>query len=193
MLGPTGAGLLYTSPRRAELSEPAVIGSDSVDNSTCPGMSACSAGYMPKLTWATAGTPPIAQVLGWSAAIDYLNDVGMDEIQRHDRALVGRLLERFVPNRRLALFGPNSSTEQVSLVAFNVVGVPSDEVGRILDENYRIAVRAGTHCARGYFMENQPDIEVMGNVRASMYLYTSEADVDRLASAVEEVASALSD
>lgn len=193
MLGPTGVGLLYVNPRRAELTEPAIIGSDSVDNTTCPGMGACSAGQMPQLKWATPGTPPIAQVLGWSAAVDYLRDIGFDAVARHDRELVFGLVERLASNPRIVLYGPTSASERVSIVAFNVQGLPSDEVGRILSENYNIGVRAGTHCALGYFMENQPDIQVNGNVRASIYLYNTQEEVEQLADALDEIAEQLAD
>ena len=191
MLGPTGAGALYVRREVAERIEPAIIGSDSVDNSSCPGMSACSAGQMPTIRWATAGTPPIAEALGWAAALDYLEGVGLDVVHAHSRHLLSIVLEGTRKMPGMALFGPADLEGRTSLLSFNLLDIPNEELGRILSESFGISVRAGTHCARGYFMENQPGVEAYGNVRASFYVYNTEDDARKLVSALGEIASTL--
>ncbi len=188
MLGPVGVGGLYVRKEIQDKVAPAIIGSESVPASACPGMSACAAGQMPHPKWVVAGTPPIAETIGWARAVEYLEAIGMESVVEHDRLLVDRALAGLVKIPGLTLFGPASSEKRSSIVSFSLGDLAHEEVGRMLSENFNVAVRAGTHCARGYFMENQPDSDAYGNVRASFYVYNTEQEVDRLVEGVDEIA-----
>lgn len=192
MLGPTGVAGLFVSRQAAARFEPAIIGSESVANDSCPGMGACAVGQMPSLSWVTTGTPPIAETIAWARALDYIQSIGHSQIEAHGRKLLKVCLDGLANVPGVALFGTSNLKLRTSILAFNLLGVPHEEVGRILSENFRISVRAGTHCARGYFLENQPDVEAYGNVRASFYLYNTERDAKALVDAVVEMAETLS-
>ena len=188
MLGPTGAGALYVRDEVAKRFSPAIIGSDAVEASSCPGMAACASGQMPETKWTVAGTPPIAEVIGWAKAVEYLQGLGLDRVREHDERLVSAAAEGLRGIRGVRLYGPKSSQGRTSILSFNIDGVPNEEVGRILTDDFGVSVRAGTHCARGYFMENQTDEEVYGSVRASFYLYNTPDDVHRLIRGVQAIA-----
>lgn len=188
MLGPTGAGALYVRDEVAHEYPPAIIGSDAVDNSSCPGMAACASGQMPETKWTVAGTPPIAEMIGWAEALRYLKAVGFDAIRAHDELLTKQVVEGLKGLPGVRVHGPADMTGRTSIVSFNIEGLPNEEVGRILTEDFGISVRAGTHCARGYFMENQTDEEVYGSVRASFYLYNTPEEARLLVDSVRQIA-----
>jgi cysteine desulfurase/selenocysteine lyase len=143
---------------------------------------------MPETKWTVAGTPPIAEVIGWAKAVEYLTSIGLDRVRDHDERLVSAAAEGLRPIPGVRLYGPKSSQGRTSILSFNIDGVPNEEVGRILTDDFGVSVRAGTHCARGYFMENQTDEEVYGSVRASFYLYNTPDDVARLVKGVRAIA-----
>jgi cysteine desulfurase/selenocysteine lyase len=85
------------------------------------------------------------------------------------------------------IYGPLKAEQRNSIVSFNIGDIPPSEVGRILNEEFKISVRAGDHCAVNYFKEVQAEGSAPGNVRASFYLYNTEDEVDRLLNAVEKM------
>ena len=86
---------------------------------------------------------------------------------------------------------PEGPQGRTSIISFNIDGLPPDQVGRILNEQYRIGVRTGHHCAVNYFIENDPQGRSAGNVRASFYLYNTEDEVDRFNDALRSITAVL--
>ncbi len=128
-----------------------------------------------------AGTPAIAEAVGLHAALDYLDDVGLDAIWEHDKALARYAIGRLGALDGVSLYGPEGD-DRGGIVPFNVVGVHPHDVASALDAR-GVAVRAGHHCA-------QPLMGALGvrsTVRASFWLHTTEADIEELVAAIAEV------
>lgn len=173
MTGPTGIGVLYGKKAILEKMEPMETGGEMIDfvdlyESTWK-----------ELPWKfEAGTMPIAQAVGLAAAIDFLNEVGLDSIHEHERELTQYALEKLGEIEGLDIYGPK---DRVGLVTFNLKGVHAHDLSTILD-TMGIAVRAGHHCA-------QPLMKwlcVSATARASFYLYNTKADVDALADGIRK-------
>jgi cysteine desulfurase/selenocysteine lyase len=133
-----------------------------------------------KTTWGElphkfeAGTAPIAEAVGFGAAIDYLEAVGLDAIEAHEHELLTYALGRLSELPGLTLYGPPPE-RRAGIVSFNVDGIHPHDVAQILDLE-GVAIRAGHHCC-------QPLMDRLGVVatnRASFYLYTLREEVDRL-------------
>ncbi len=195
MLGPTGVGVLFIRRRHAEALMPAFVGGGTIDTEAtcrCPSLDECGVNFVTfaplPYKW-QGGTPPIAEAMGLAAAIDYLQALGMDAIAAHDRRLMERALERFAAIPEARVFGPEGIDRRSSIISFNIGDIPPHEVGRMLDEQFKIAVRTGNHCALSYFKGAEAIAGAPGNVRAGFYLYNTEAEIDRLADNVEEIAT----
>ncbi len=168
MLGPTGIGALWARRSLLEAMPPFLGGGEMIRRVTLDDSS--YAGIPQRFE---AGTPAIAEAVGLAAAIDYLTDVGMDAVAAHDAALARYALERLDELEGITLYGPRGE-DRGGIVTFNVDGIHPHDVASALDAE-GIAVRAGHHCA-------QPLGTVLGaraTARASFYLYTTEAEVDR--------------
>ena len=125
-----------------------------------------------------AGTPDIAGAVGLGLALDFIERIGRDALAEHEQALTGYAIDKLsrIPDVRIAPGGQH----QLSIVSFNVDGVHPHDVGTVLDQ-HGVAVRVGHHCAQPLMDK----LGVAGTVRASLGVYNDEADVDRLAKAVE--------
>ena len=181
MLGPTGVGVLYMGDEDLYTTEPLCIGGGTIadvniDNYTLT---------VPPLRF-EAGTPAIAQVIGLGEACKYLNRVGMENVTRWDHVLAEKLVEGLSEIEGVTIYGPKDPKKRVGLVTFNVRDLNSVDVALTLDSEYAIAVRSGHHCALPLMKELFSLNE--GNVRASSYLYNTKAEVEKLVSAVEEIA-----
>jgi cysteine desulfurase / selenocysteine lyase len=195
MLGPTGIGVLYLKREHAERLMPGIVGGGTIDTQVecrCPSIDECGPAYVTFSQlpdkW-QAGTPPIAEAIGLGAAVDYLETVGIDEVHLHSQGLVGYVAAALRGIPGVQVYGPEDTALMSSIVSFNVAGVPPDEVGKMLNHRYHIAVRSGAHCALSYFMGADAVVDVPGNVRASFYLYNTPEEAQRLVSAVSEIAS----
>jgi cysteine desulfurase/selenocysteine lyase len=195
MLGPTGLGVLFLKKEHAQSMMPAFLGGGTINTSECHctsldtcNIDACTFSDLP-YKW-LAGTPPIAEAIATGAAVDYLLKLGFDDIQKHTADLVTRTMEGLQSIRGIDIYGPLEADQRVSIVSFNVGDLPPSEVGRILNEKFRISVRAGDHCAINYFKEVQRESDAApGNVRASFYVYNTTKEVDQFLSAVETIAT----
>jgi cysteine desulfurase/selenocysteine lyase len=129
-----------------------------------------------------AGTPPVSQAVAWHAAVRYLSALGMDRVQAHEHALAERLLAGVAELAGVRVLGPTEAIDRSGAVAVVVDGVHPHDVGQYLDSR-GIAVRVGHHCAQPLHRR----FGVNASTRASLYFYTTEAEVDRCVEALGEV------
>ncbi|GGA76839.1 cysteine desulfurase [Ornithinibacillus halotolerans] len=167
MLAPTGIGVLYGKRELLENMEPVEFGGEMIDfvdlqDSTWK-----------ELPWKfEGGTPIIAGAIGLAAAIDFLEDVGMDNILNHEQKLADYVMDRLRTVDDIKVYGPE---HRAALVTFNLGDVHPHDVATALD-SYGIAVRAGHHCAQPLMKW----LNVTATARASFYLYNTEDDVEKL-------------
>ncbi|QMV43695.1 cysteine desulfurase [Cohnella cholangitidis] len=169
MCGPTGIGALYGKAQLLERMEPVEFGGEMIDfvelhDSTWK-----------ELPWKfEGGTPIIAGAVGLGAAIDFLEQVGLHNIDQHEKKLTRYAMERLSAIEGLTIYGPRE--ERAGLVTFNLGDVHPHDVATVLDTD-GIAVRAGHHCCQPLMRW----LKVSATARASFYLYNTEQDIDRLA------------
>jgi len=172
MCGPTGIGVLYGKKALLEYMEPVEFGGEMIDevglyDSTWK-----------ELPWKfEGGTPIIAGAVGLGAAIDFLDEIGLDNIKRHETQLATYAMNRLSEIEGITLYGPRA--REVGLITFNLGEVHPHDVATVLDAS-GIAVRAGHHCCQPLMRW----LKVNSTVRASFYLYNTENDIDRLVSAL---------
>lgn len=175
MLGPTGAGVLYARGDWLDRLPPYQGGGDMIDTVT-----------IEKTTFARApsrfeaGTPDIGSVVAFRAAIEYLEQVGLDAISRHEHALVEEVTARVSALRGIRLIG--TAPGKAGVLSFTLDGVHPHDIATILDQN-GIAIRAGHHCT-------QPLMARYGcgaTARASFYLYNTMDEVSALVAGLEKV------
>ncbi|XDD50914.1 cysteine desulfurase [Leptospira sp. WS92.C1] len=170
MLGPTGVGVLYAKEELLEAMPPWMGGGDMIaqvfkERST----------YAELPSKLEAGTPNISGVIGFGSAIEYLETIGMKEIRNHEVELLTYALDRLDDFGGLELYGTRDLSKRGGVISFNFPGVHPHDVGTILDEE-GIAIRVGHHCAQPFMaFKNIP-----GTCRASLYLYNTKDDIDRL-------------
>ena len=126
-----------------------------------------------------AGTPNIAQVIGLGAAIDFLNDIGLNKVQNHEEKLLQYALESLSTIDGIILYG--SPKNRGAVIPFNVKDIHSHDLAKFLDTD-NICIRAGHHCA-------QPIMDKLGisaSARASFYLYNNTDDIDRLVESIKK-------
>ena len=172
MLAPTGIGVLYGKKRLLEEMKPYQLGGGMISSVTKEDVS-----YERPPGKFEAGTPNIAGAVGLAAAVEYLEDIGMDEVESHDRHLSGLMHDRLEALEEVDVISPKESM----LVSFSVDTAHPHDVAEILN-SHDVAVRAGNHCAQP-LMEK---LDVNGTVRASPYIYNTEEDVEELVAAVKE-------
>jgi cysteine desulfurase/selenocysteine lyase len=177
MLGPTGIGGLWM--RRALLDElpPFLGGGEMIETVTTKGST-----YAPPPHKFEAGTPPIAEAVGLTAAIQYLTDVGLDEVKAHEKELVSYALPALESVGGLRVIGPRTAIARGGTVSFTLADLHPHDVGQVLDE-LGIAVRVGQHCAAPACAR----YGVPATTRASFYLYTTTEEVDALVAGLEHV------
>ena len=177
MLGPTGVGVLYVREELLESMEPFLGGGEMIADV-----------QLRESTWNEipwkfeAGTPNIAGVIAFGAALTYLERLGMEQIRAHDQALTAYALTRLREVKGVILYGPEDTVERGGVISFNLEGLHPHDVGTVLDAE-GVAVRAGHHCAKPLMRW----LEVPATVRASFYIYNTQEDVDRLIEAIHAV------
>ena len=174
MLGPTGIGVLYGRRERLEHLEPTRGGSEMIKEVWI------DRAQWNDLPWRfEPGTPAIAEAVGLTAAIEYLEKLGMERVAEHEQALARRALDGLAAIPSVRVFGPPSSAARGAVVAFAVDGLHPHDVAALLDAE-GIAVRAGHHCA----MPLMRRLGVVGTSRASFSVFNSPDEVERLLTAV---------
>jgi cysteine desulfurase/selenocysteine lyase len=175
MCGPTGIGVLYGKQAILEEMQPYLYGGEMIRKVTFEDAT------WEDLPWKfEAGTPLIAQGIALAAAVDYLEDLGMDAVEAHESMLAEYAYDELAPLDDVEVYGPPGD-DRGGLVAFNVDGVHAHDLSSILND-HGVAIRAGDHCT-------QPLHDILGapaSARASFYVYNSREEVDALVEAVDE-------
>ncbi|PIC66627.1 cysteine desulfurase [Sporosarcina sp. P21c] len=170
MCGPTGIGVLYGKKDLLNNMEPIEFGGEMID------FVGLYESTWKELPWKfEGGTPIIAGAIGLGAAIDFLEEIGLDAIEQHEHELAGYAMDKMSEIDGLTIYGPRDPDQRAGLVTFNLDDVHPHDVATVLDMN-GIAVRAGHHCAQPLMKW----LEVSSTARASFYLYNTTDDVDRL-------------
>lgn len=176
MCGPTGIGALYGKAELLDAMPPFLGGGDMIKEVKLRSFRANSLPHKFE-----AGTPAIAEAIGFGAAVDYLSALGMERIAAHEHEITAYAMERLEEIPGLRLFGP-SADKKGGVASFVLDGIHPHDVAQILDHE-GIAVRAGHHCA-------QPLHEKFGipaTSRASFYLYNTKEEVDLLVNGIYKV------
>ncbi|MEE8485438.1 MAG: cysteine desulfurase [Acidimicrobiia bacterium] len=170
ILGPTGIGALWGRAERLEEMEPTEGGGEMINT-----VDRHSSTWAPVPHKFEAGTPPIAEAVGFGAAVDYLDAVGMDVIAAHEGELTAIALERLSEIPDLTIYGPKDIAKRGGAVSFELGDVHPHDIATILDQD-GIAVRAGHHCAKPLMKY----LNIPATARASFYLYNVPEEVDAL-------------
>lgn len=178
MCGPPGSGALYVREELTSEIQPTYVGGGAVVDA---GTSYYTLADSPSRC--EAGTPAIADEIGLGAAIEYLERIGMREIEEYERRLTRKMYDGLNQIPDLEIFGPEP-TSRISILPFNLGDLPSDNVARRLND-VEILVRSGHHCTIPLMKEV---LHRSGAVRASTYFYNTQEEVGKLISAVEEIA-----
>jgi cysteine desulfurase/selenocysteine lyase len=178
MLGPTGIGVLWGRRELLEAMPPFLGGGDMIREVHLEGSS------WNDLPWKfEAGTPAIIEAVGLGAAVDYLSALGMERVRDHEHALTAYALERLAKVPDLTIYGP-SAERRGGVVSFTLADIHPHDLATLLDRE-GIAVRAGHHCAQPLMERYQ----LPATARASFYVYTTSAEIDALAAALEQARS----
>ena len=175
MCGPTGVGALWGRREILEAMEPFNLGGHMI-----------SKVRLEETTWGEiphkfeAGTSAIAEAVGLGAAIDYLNEIGLDAIEAHEQELAAVALERLGEIPGIVLYGPPAD-RRAGIVSFNVEGIHPHDVAQVLDSE-GVAIRAGHHCCQPLMTR----LGVAATNRASFYLYTVPGEIDRLVDGIQK-------
>ena len=174
MAGPTGIGVLYGKEQYLNQMSPVEFGGEMIDFV-----------YEQSATWKElpwkfeAGTPNIAGAIGLAAAIDYLEAIGMDVIERHEQDLVAYVFPKLQAIEGLKIYGSQDLAKRSGVISFNLGDLHPHDLATALDYE-GVAVRAGHHCAQPLIQY----LEVPATARASFYLYNTKEDCDKLVEAL---------
>jgi len=174
MLGPTGIGVLWGRRDALEALEPTRGGGEMIKEV-----------WIDRARWNDLpwrfepGTPPVAEAVGLTAAVEYLEKLGMERVAEHERALARQAVELLQAVPGVTVYGPHAAVDRGAVVAFSVAGLHPHDVAALLDQE-GIAVRAGHHCAQPLMHR----YGITGTARASFSVYSSSKDVSLLAHAV---------
>jgi len=179
MLGPTGIGVLWVRKSVLETMNPFHGGGDMIREV-----------HKYETTWNDlpykfeAGTPNIADVVGFGAAIDYLTKIGMDNVREHEVELTKYAIEKLSEIKGIHIYGTKDISKRGGVISFNFADVHPHDVAQIIDGE-GIAVRSGHHCAQ-VLMER---LNVAATSRASFYIYNTKEDIDALVNSLNKVAT----
>lgn len=174
LYGPTGIGALYGKAARLNEMPPYQGGGDMIES-----VSFMETSFKEPPFLFEAGTPPIVEIIGLGAAIDYLSDIGMDAVFTHEQELLAYANEQFATLENVTIYG--QSLAKTGIISFRIDGTHTSDLAMILDQQ-GIAVRTGHHCC----MPLMEALEIDGTIRASLGLYTNKDDIDRLVTGIKK-------
>ncbi|MGR3765622.1 cysteine desulfurase [Rossellomorea sp. NS-SX7] len=183
MVGPTGIGVLYGKKKHLNKMEPIEFGGEMID------FVGLQESTWKELPWKfEGGTPIIAGAIGLGAAIDFLEEIGLDNIEAYEHKLAAYALDKMNQVEGMTIYGPKDPGQRAGLVTFNIDDVHPHDVATVLDAE-GIAVRAGHHCAQPLMKW----LNVSATARASFYLYNTEEDIDKLVAGLVKTKEFFSD
>ena len=177
MLAPTGIGILYGKEALLQEMNPVEFGGEMIDFV-----------YDQESTWNElpwkfeAGTPNIAGAIGLAAAIDYLEEIGMENIHQHEQEIVAYLLPKMQEMEGVTVYGPSDPAQHSGVISFTIDGIHPHDIATALDME-GFAVRAGHHCAQPLMRW----LDVPATCRASFYIYNTLQEAEQFLEALEKV------
>ena len=175
LYGPSGLGILYMKRKWIDTLGPYQGGGSMIKN-----VDTDSSTYLNGFQKFEAGTPPIAEVIGLSASLDFINQVGIDKIYEYEKKLTQYLYDKLIKNNDIKIYGDFSN--QTSIISFNIDGIHFNDLAMLLDKK-SIAIRTGHHCAQP-FMKH---FNISGNARISVGVYNTKDDIDYFIDCIDEV------
>jgi cysteine desulfurase/selenocysteine lyase len=176
MLGPTGVGVLYAKKEFLENMRPFMGGGDMIKE-----VFKFHTNYNEVPYKFEAGTPNIADVVGFGAAIDYLEKIGMENIRRHEISLTEYALESILSLKYVTVYGPRDPKYRGGVISFNIADIHPHDLATIMND-YGIAIRSGHHCAQVLMQR----LDVPATSRASFYIYNTKEEIDKFVNAIKE-------
>ncbi len=177
MLGPTGVGVLYVKDGLMEKMTPHLYGGEMVE-----AVSQDSASYRTGPWKFEAGTPNIADVIAFGAALDYITKIGLKNIAQHDQELIQYTKKMLAKYPQVTVFSPKKPEVSGNVLSFSITGVHPHDIATIFDQE-GVAIRSGFHCAEPLMHR----LQVNGTARLSFYLYNTAADIDAAEKALKKV------
>jgi len=176
MAGPTGIGVLYGKKELLEAMEPYLYGGGMIHKVTFEDST------WDDLPWKfEPGTPPIAEAVGLVAAIDWLEELGMERIEAHEEELARYAYDQLAAEPGVEIYGPEPGPERGGLVGFNLESVHAHDLASIMND-HTVAIRAGDHCTQPL----HDKLGVAASARASFYVYNTRDEVDKLVAAIDD-------
>lgn len=176
MLGPTGVGVLYAKKEFLEKMRPFMGGGDMIKE-----VFKFHTNYNEVPYKFEAGTPNIADVVGFGAAIDYLEKIGMDNVRKHEIDLTKYALESIQSMNYLTIYGPRDPNYRGGVISFNIADIHPHDLATIMND-HGIAIRSGHHCAQVLMQR----LDVPATSRASFYIYNTKEEIDKFVNAIKE-------
>ena len=176
MLGPTGVGILYAKKEYLDKMKPFMSGGDMIKE-----VFKFHTNYNDVPYKFEAGTPNIADVVGFSAAIEYLEKIGMDNIRKHEIYLTEYALESMSSLDYITIYGPKDTKYRGGVISFNVADIHPHDLATIMND-HGIAIRSGHHCAQVLMQR----LDVPATSRASFYIYNTKEEIDKFVNAIKE-------
>lgn len=176
MLGPTGVGVLYAKKEFLEKMRPFMGGGDMIKE-----VFKFHTNYNEVPYKFEAGTPNIADVVGFGAAIDYLEKIGMENIRRHEISLTDYALESILSLKYVTVYGPRDPKYRGGVISFNIADIHPHDLATIMND-HGIAIRSGHHCAQVLMQR----LDVPATSRASFYIYNTKEEIDKFVNAIKE-------
>ncbi|MFZ0358343.1 MAG: cysteine desulfurase [Nitrososphaeraceae archaeon] len=176
MLGPTGVGVLYAKKEFLEKMNPFMGGGDMIKE-----VFKFHTNYNEVPYKFEAGTPNIADVVGFGAAVDYLEKIGMENIRKHEIYLTEYALESMQSLKYITIYGPMDSKFRGGVISFNIADIHPHDLATIMND-HGIAIRSGHHCAQVLMQR----LDVPATSRASFYIYNTKEEIDKFVNAIKE-------
>jgi len=176
MLGPTGVGVLYAKKEFLEKMRPFMGGGDMIKE-----VFKFHTNYNEVPYKFEAGTPNIADVVGFGAAIDYLEKIGMEHVRKHEIDLTEYALKSILSMKYVTVYGPRDPNYRGGVISFNIADIHPHDLATIMND-HGIAIRSGHHCAQVLMQR----LDVPATSRASFYIYNTKEEIDKFVNAIKE-------
>jgi len=177
MLGPTGVGILYVKKEILENMPPFITGGDMIKEVHKHNTIFNDLPYRFE-----GGTPNIADVIGFNAAIEYLKEIGMENVREHEKDLVRYMYDSLKDIKDITIYGPENCNDRGGLISFNLQDIHPHDCATILND-FGVAIRSGHHCAQ-VLMEK---LDIVASSRASLYIYNTKEEIDIFVNALNHV------